>query len=306
PRVPPLRAAARVRAHPRPLQGQARLGGGPRRAAAGRESRRGPAPRHAAIDAAQLRVRVRQPARGFRRAADRGGGPQGHDQRPGADQRSPRELHRQPGRRAGGRRGGADRARQADRAGEVRRRAAARSAAGGRLRAGAAGGAGAASSKARAAGRRDPGGDRGSGHQAIAFAGAAMTFKALQMAQVRRAEAERDRAAWKSVLGAALRTLLAAVLSAAVSLGAWEGWRWATSSEAFAIREIRFEGLSHATEQDLLHRSGLKPGDNLFRADLAKAGRAMQANPWVASARLARRLPGQVVATVVEHRPAAL
>jgi len=133
-----------------------------------------------------------------------------------------------------------------------------------------------------------------------------MTFKALQMAQVRRAEAERDRAAWKSVLGAALRTLLAAVLSAAVSLGAWEGWRWATSSEAFAIREIRFEGLSHATEQDLLHRSGLKPGDNLFRTDLTKAGRAMQANPWVASARLARRLPGQVVATVVEHRPAAL
>ena len=133
-----------------------------------------------------------------------------------------------------------------------------------------------------------------------------MTFKALQMAQVRRAEAERDRAAWKSVLGAALRTLFAAVLSAAVSLGAWEGWRWATSSEAFAIREIRFQGLSHATEQDLLHRSGLKPGDNLFRADLAKAGRAMQANAWVASARLARRLPGQVVATVVEHRPAAL
>jgi len=133
-----------------------------------------------------------------------------------------------------------------------------------------------------------------------------MTFKALQMAQVRRAEAQRDRAAWKSVLGAALRTLFAAVLSAAVSLGAWEGWRWATSSEAFAIREIRFQGLSHATEQDLLHRSGLKPGDNLFRADLAKAGRAMQANPWVASARLARRLPGQVVATVVEHRPAAL
>jgi len=133
-----------------------------------------------------------------------------------------------------------------------------------------------------------------------------MTFKALQMAQVRRAEAERDRAAWKSVLGAALRTLFAAVLSAAVSLGAWEGWQWATSSQAFAIREIRFQGLSHATEQDLLHRSGLKPGDNLFRADLAKAGRAMQANPWVASARLARRLPGQVVATVVEHRPAAL
>ena len=133
-----------------------------------------------------------------------------------------------------------------------------------------------------------------------------MSFKALQMAQVRRAAAERDRAAWKSVLGAALRSLLAAVLSAGLSLGAWQGWRWATTSEAFAIREIRFQGLSHATEQDLMMRGGLKLGDNLFRADLAKAGRAMQAHPWVSSARLARRLPGQVVATIVEHRAAAL
>jgi cell division protein FtsQ len=133
-----------------------------------------------------------------------------------------------------------------------------------------------------------------------------MSFKALQMAQVRRAAAERDRAAWKSVLGAALRTLLAAGLSAALSAGAWEGWRWATSSEAFAIREIRFQGLAHATEQELLQRSGLKLGDNLFRADLAKAGRAMQAHPWISSARLDRRLPGQVVVSVVEHRAAAL
>ena len=54
-----------------------------------------------------------------------------------------------------------------------------------------------------------------------------MTFKPLQMAQVRRATLERDRAAWRSVLGAAFRTLAAAAVSTALSLGAWEAWRWA-------------------------------------------------------------------------------
>jgi cell division protein FtsQ len=133
-----------------------------------------------------------------------------------------------------------------------------------------------------------------------------MTFKALQMAQVRRAAAERDRAAWKSVLGAALRTLAAAAVSAGLSLGAWEAWRWATASEAFAVREIRFTGLIHASETELVQRSGLKLGDNLFRADLSRAARAIQGHPWVSSVRLDRRLPGEVVASIVEHRPAAL
>lgn len=132
-----------------------------------------------------------------------------------------------------------------------------------------------------------------------------MTFKALQMAQVRRAEAQRDRAAWKSVLDAALRTLAAAAVSGALSLGAWEAWNWATASEAFAVREIRFSGLVHAQEADLLARSGLQ-GGNLFRLDLARAARRMEAHPWVASASLTRRLPGEVLATIVEHRPAAL
>ena len=133
-----------------------------------------------------------------------------------------------------------------------------------------------------------------------------MTFKALQMAQVRRAEAERDRAAWRSVLAAGLRTLAAALVSAAVSLGAWQAWRWATASSAFTIREIRFSGLVHAQEADLLNRGGLKLGANLFRTDLTRAARAVEGHPWIASATLTRRLPGEVLVTVVEYRAAAL
>jgi cell division protein FtsQ len=117
---------------------------------------------------------------------------------------------------------------------------------------------------------------------------------------------ERDRAAWRSVADAALRTLAAAAVSAALSLGAWEGWRWATASDAFALREVRFSGLAHAREAELIQRSGLGLGENLFRLDLGRAARAMEEHPWVASATLERRLPGAVVASIVEHRPAAL
>lgn len=133
-----------------------------------------------------------------------------------------------------------------------------------------------------------------------------MTFKALQMAQVRRAAAAEDRAALRSAMSGILRTLAAAALSAALGLAAWQGWIRATRSDAFALRQVVFTGLVHAREPALLKASGLAQGQNLFRLDLARAARALEAQPWVASARLERRLPGTVRVAVTEHRPAAL
>lgn len=131
-------------------------------------------------------------------------------------------------------------------------------------------------------------------------------FRPIEPAVIRRAAAEAERSAFKSALDAGLRTLATAALSAALSLAAWQAWRWATASPAFTVREIRFTGLVHATEGELLRRSGLSLGDNLFRADLPRAARALEAHPWVAGARIERRLPGALVVEVHEHRPAAL
>jgi cell division protein FtsQ len=133
-----------------------------------------------------------------------------------------------------------------------------------------------------------------------------MSFRPLQMAQVRRAAAAEDRAALRSALNGLLRTLAAAALSATLSFAAWQAWTWATRSEAFALRQVVFTGLVHAREPALLEASGLAPGENLFRLDLARAARALQSQPWVASARLERRLPGTVRVAITEHRPAAL
>ena len=126
------------------------------------------------------------------------------------------------------------------------------------------------------------------------------------MAQLRRANAEENRIAWRAAVEAALRTLAAAAVSAALGVGIWQAWRWANTTPEFALRAIKFDGLQHAREDDLVARSGLSLGENLFRADLARAARGMQTHPWVASARLERRPPGTIVATIAEHRPAAL
>jgi cell division protein FtsQ len=130
----------------------------------------------------------------------------------------------------------------------------------------------------------------------------AVRFQVEPGAALRRSEAQSTR----SILDGALRPLLAVCLSTALSAGAWQAWRWATSAPLFAIEQIRFTGLSHATEEALTRRSGLAVGQNLFRADLARASRALESHPWVASARLERRLPSTVVASIIEHRPAAL
>jgi cell division protein FtsQ len=109
-----------------------------------------------------------------------------------------------------------------------------------------------------------------------------------------------------SLLEPALRTLAAAVVSAALSLATWQAWRWASGSPLFALREIHFSGLSHASEADLLKRSGLAPGQNIFRVDLAQAARGIESHPWVVAAQLERRLPDAVIASVDEHHAAAL
>jgi len=109
----------------------------------------------------------------------------------------------------------------------------------------------------------------------------------------------------RSAAAALGRTALAVALSAAFSFGAWQAFRWSTTTSVFALREVRFTGLQHALEPDLLARSGLRTGANLMALDLAAAAKAMEAHPWVASARLARSFPATVLAEIVEHRAAA-
>jgi cell division protein FtsQ len=131
-----------------------------------------------------------------------------------------------------------------------------------------------------------------------------LPFRPMRAAAARRiapAEAQVSHGAASAIF----RTAVAVALSAGMSLGAWQLFRWSTTTALFAVREIRFTGLVHASQSDLLARSGLHTGTNLVALDLAAAAKAMEAHPWVASARLARSFPGTVLVEIVEHRAAA-
>jgi cell division protein FtsQ len=117
--------------------------------------------------------------------------------------------------------------------------------------------------------------------------------------------ASRKTSPWKGVAAGTLQSVFAMVLSAVVLLGGWELARLAATASLFTVREIRFQGLVHASEKDLLAAGHLSRGANLWKLDLVAATRAMYANPWVASARLSRHFPGTVQVEIVEHRPRA-
>src|SRR5207302_1052128 len=132
------------------------------------------------------------------------------------------------------------------RAGEGRRRAAARGEAGRRLHAG-------APRRARAAPRpaAPPRARRGEARalrpEVLLPPGAAMSvhtpaFAPEPGAAVRRMAAQAQQSRLRAFADALWRTGLAALLSAALSAAAWQGWRWATTADAFTVNYISFTG----------------------------------------------------------------
>ncbi len=89
----------------------------------------------------------------------------------------------------------------------------------------------------------------------------------------------------------------AAVVAAVIYVAV--GYRpWLLS--AYTVR-----GMSYLKAEEVLAAAGLTPGRNLFTADLAAAEKRLNATPRIRRARVARRLPAEVVITIEEREAAA-
>ncbi len=93
---------------------------------------------------------------------------------------------------------------------------------------------------------------------------------------------------------------------AAVAAAGWLGWRFAVTGDLLRVRELRFEGLSRATAEELVELSPVQKGDHLLLADPELVASALRRHPWIASVEVHRVLPPALVVTVVERRAAAL
>ena len=110
----------------------------------------------------------------------------------------------------------------------------------------------------------------------------------------------------KSVLMGLVRFSGALAVTTAVAYGGYRAYGWLSHDPRFAVRHLEFTGLSHAEQEPLVRRADLVAGTNIFSLDLAAATLAMEGDPWVAHARLARELPDTLHVAVTEHEPLAV
>jgi cell division protein FtsQ len=106
--------------------------------------------------------------------------------------------------------------------------------------------------------------------------------------------------------GAAKLLVGIAVVVGASGGVAWGTKRYVTTSPRFAVRTVAVEGVSRLSAAEVARHAGLAVGDNVFSIELDEVRHKLEAHPWIASARVSRKLPGAVIVSVVEHEPKAL
>ena len=128
------------------------------------------------------------------------------------------------------------------------------------------------------------------------------------MARARnRRRVDRDPAEQRRRLGRAISLLLPPLLTVLVIAAVgWLGWRQGVQGDLLRIREIRFEGLSRASAQELLELSPVQRGDHLLLCDTSLVEVALRRHPWISSVEVRRTLPPALEVKVSERRAAAL
>lgn len=73
-------------------------------------------------------------------------------------------------------------------------------------------------------------------------------------------------------------------------------------SPVFAVKEIKAEGIDHFTTSQLCEMIGLSSGDNLFLFSKGKAEKILEESPYIAEAKLSRKMPNTMLIQVKERK----
>lgn len=103
-----------------------------------------------------------------------------------------------------------------------------------------------------------------------------------------------------------LKTLLVGALAVVVILAAGLGIARFTSGSTFYVDSIEISGTRHLTRDAVLGLALVPDGTSLLRVDRRAVRARIEADPWVASVTVKRRLPDTLVIEVREREPAAV
>jgi len=106
------------------------------------------------------------------------------------------------------------------------------------------------------------------------------------------------------VVGLKLAALIAALL--AFSALFMVGYAAVTHTDYFRTEAIKVSGLSRLTEAAILAQAKIRRGDNLLALNLGLIRKRLLAHPWIATARVAREIPGTICIEITEHQALAV
>lgn len=95
------------------------------------------------------------------------------------------------------------------------------------------------------------------------------------------------------------------VVVAAAGAVAWGAHHYALTTPRFALQNISVEGAARYDAQRIADIAGARRGANLFAIDVVTFEHALLQDPWIAEAKVTRRLPATIEIHVVEREAAA-
>jgi cell division protein FtsQ len=99
---------------------------------------------------------------------------------------------------------------------------------------------------------------------------------------------------------------LSVAFMAALYWGAYQVTIYLRTAPRFEVQKFSVLGARRIPESQVLAKSGLESGTNVFRLDLDEARSRVEELDWVRYASVQRVLPDQVVIKIVEREPAGL
>ncbi|MHB9029158.1 MAG: cell division protein FtsQ/DivIB [Candidatus Latescibacterota bacterium] len=83
-------------------------------------------------------------------------------------------------------------------------------------------------------------------------------------------------------------------------------WGHVSALPVFTIRQVTIEGAEHLDKEKIIESAGIRPGENIFRANLTGAAELLREKFTAEDFTVFRKLPDTIVIRVRERKPVAL
>ncbi|MDY0234583.1 MAG: FtsQ-type POTRA domain-containing protein [Gudongella sp.] len=78
---------------------------------------------------------------------------------------------------------------------------------------------------------------------------------------------------------------------------------WALNTSFFAIKTINVEGINILNEADIVLESEIQVGQNIIKTSKKKIEEKIEMNPYVKTAKIIKKLPGEIKIEILERKP---